>query len=175
MTEYKYRGSASAKGDAQLVGEELAAVMAANDGKAESADLVEYATDPDTELHKCFTWDDTACGVKHRLWEARRLIRLVVVVSTDGKTMPIAINVVVSDGDDSDQHYSTPSRIRGDVAEQIAARNAALSRLASAERGVEELAQVLGDNKSGKRAETSRKLVSRARATVEKIKPEARP
>jgi hypothetical protein len=49
-------------------------------GVLKAEDVVEFAKDPETALHKRFTWDDEECGKQHRLWQARELIRAVVVV-----------------------------------------------------------------------------------------------
>ena len=41
--------------------------------------IVERATDENTELHKCFTWDDTAAGKKWRKHEARQIMCCLVI------------------------------------------------------------------------------------------------
>lgn len=34
--------------------------------------IVDYAKNPETELHKCFTWDNDVAAEKWRLYEARQ-------------------------------------------------------------------------------------------------------
>lgn len=42
--------------------------------------VVEFAKDPETHLHKYFTWDDGEAGQAYRLLQARQLIRVAVHV-----------------------------------------------------------------------------------------------
>lgn len=49
-------------------------------GKLQPSEIVEYARDEETALHECFEWNDSAAAVKHRIWQARMLIRAVVVI-----------------------------------------------------------------------------------------------
>lgn len=59
--------------------------------------LVDYAEEhPDSELYKCFTWDDTKAANEYRKIEARQVLRLLVYkedpVEEDEK--PIQIRVM---------------------------------------------------------------------------------
>ena len=49
-------------------------------------DVLDLAEDPNTELHKCFTWDDTKAARLYRLSEARTICNSlrVVVERKDG-------------------------------------------------------------------------------------------
>lgn len=54
--------------------------------------IVQYAKDnPDSEIHKCMTWDDTKAADKWRLHEARMIVRsLVITIETEErKEQPI--------------------------------------------------------------------------------------
>lgn len=42
--------------------------------------IVDYARDENTELHKCFTWDDTIAAQNWRKQEARRILQCLVYV-----------------------------------------------------------------------------------------------
>lgn len=56
--------------DAQLVGEELEIIE--RDSKISAENVVEYAQrHKDSELYKCFDWDDTEAAKKWRLQQAR--------------------------------------------------------------------------------------------------------
>jgi len=60
--------------DAQIVADEIA-----NIGEAVTAEqIVDKAKDENTELHKCFTWDDEAAAEKYRIIEARQIVRHLV-------------------------------------------------------------------------------------------------
>jgi hypothetical protein len=60
--------------DAQMVADEIA-----NIGEAVTAEqIVDKAKDKNTELHKCFTWDDESAAEKYRIIEARQIVRHLV-------------------------------------------------------------------------------------------------
>ena len=42
--------------------------------------VVEYAKNPNTELHSQFDWDDSEAARKYRIWQARQLLRIVITV-----------------------------------------------------------------------------------------------
>lgn len=42
--------------------------------------VLEKAKDEDSELHKCFEWDDSIAAEKYRLAQARQIIQLIVTV-----------------------------------------------------------------------------------------------
>jgi hypothetical protein len=41
-------------------------------------DVVSFAQDETTALHREFEWDDTKAAAEHRLWQARQVIRVTV-------------------------------------------------------------------------------------------------
>lgn len=61
--------------DAQLVANEILEI--GDDVTPEQ--IVERATDKNSELHKCFTWDDTEAGKKWRKHEARQVLCCLVI------------------------------------------------------------------------------------------------
>lgn len=63
-------------------------------------DIVEAARSKESELHKCFTWDDTIAAEKWRKQEARVLFaNLVVKVETsDKKVVNVRVIESTSDG-----------------------------------------------------------------------------
>lgn len=63
------------KADAQKVYEEITAI-----GESVTpSEIVAKARDEDTELHKCFTWDDSIAAEKYREHEAGKILRLLVI------------------------------------------------------------------------------------------------
>lgn len=79
---------------------ELEEIRKNNGGVLKAADVVEYARNPDTALHRRFTWDDDKAAHEYRLWQARELIR--VVVKMHPQTNKIT-RTYVSLGQDRDQ------------------------------------------------------------------------
>lgn len=52
-------------------------------GNLKAEEVVEFAKDPKTALHKRFTWDDTKAAAKWRLEQARGIIRVYVIVHAE--------------------------------------------------------------------------------------------
>ena len=68
------------KADAQKVAEEIMEVCDSadlNDAKPE--DVLVKARDENSELHKCFEWDDAVAAEKYRLRQVGYIIRLLVI------------------------------------------------------------------------------------------------
>ena len=62
------------KADANKVYEDLEKIQ-----EKTPQNIVDYAADhPESELHKCFTWDDTKAANEWRKCEARQVVRLLV-------------------------------------------------------------------------------------------------
>lgn len=62
--------------------DELEALREANDGLLRPVDVVEFAKqNPGSALHKRFEWDDGTAAQQYRLWQARVLIKVHVVVA----------------------------------------------------------------------------------------------
>lgn len=64
------------KADAQLVADEISSI----EGDPTPDDVLNLARNENTELHKCFTWDDTVAAEKYRKYEARQILCKLVIV-----------------------------------------------------------------------------------------------
>ena len=64
----------------RTISEELIIIQSMNDGLIDPVKVVDYARNPDTSLHKKFQWDDTVAAEKYRIYQARQIIRLELVV-----------------------------------------------------------------------------------------------
>ena len=71
---------ASAEEKKQAWKDELDEIAAEHDGILRAEDVVNFAKNEDTALHEKFTWDDTEAAHQYRLWEARELISVSVVM-----------------------------------------------------------------------------------------------
>ena len=69
------------KADAQLVANEI---MSIGDD-ATPKQIVDKARDSNTELHKCFEWNDSIAAEKYRIEQARLVIRCLVIKREDGQ------------------------------------------------------------------------------------------
>lgn len=77
MTITKWKAGTRISADAQKVYEEIREICD-DIGSASPQDILEKARDESTELHKCFTWDDSIAAEKYRLWEARSIVTKLV-------------------------------------------------------------------------------------------------
>ena len=67
------------KGNAQLCAEEIMSI-----GEEVSAEqVVEFARNPNSELHKSFTWDNDIAAEKWRVYEARQILCNLVIKKVD--------------------------------------------------------------------------------------------
>ena len=75
----KYCWSAAGyKADANKVGRELEIIEEREELTRET--VVEYAKDKNSELHKCFEWDDKIAGEKYRLEQATKVLTSIAIV-----------------------------------------------------------------------------------------------
>jgi len=65
QAEWKIKGIY--KADAQKIADEI------GDNKISPQELLEKARNEDSELHKCFEWDDSVAAEKYRLIQARQM------------------------------------------------------------------------------------------------------
>jgi hypothetical protein len=52
--------------------EEVKQIANAHGGELRAEDVVEFARNPESALHNCFTWDDKEAASQWRLWEEAR-------------------------------------------------------------------------------------------------------
>jgi len=90
--------------DAQKVGEELEEVERNKSITAEH--VLEYAErHKNSELHKCFEWDDTEASRKYRLYQARQIICSISVEVREEPRKIQRVYVSVKDIDTSDRKF----------------------------------------------------------------------
>ena len=80
--------------DAQKVYEEL------GDTDISAKEIVEKAKDPNSELHKCFEWDDKKAAEKWRLQQARVLICNLVFEIPDEEDTPVRAFYITTEKED---------------------------------------------------------------------------
>jgi len=67
------------------------------DGILQPKAVVEFARNPETELHSRFEWDNEKAGDSHRLWQARQLISVQVTYlksKSDNVESPAFVSLV---------------------------------------------------------------------------------
>jgi len=98
---YQFDEAFGYKGDGQVVGKMLETVRVKNGGMLTSASVVSAAKPKKSVLHSYFEWNDAEAARQHRLTQAARLVRAVVVCpdeDTDEDFAPIRAFVAVNGG-----------------------------------------------------------------------------
>lgn len=114
--------------DPQLVGQELAALEVKPGDCNRTVDVLNAARNPNSELHKCFPWDDEEAAEAHRLAIARKLIRTIcyVMVREDKiEKTPVYYHVRDAEG----PRYVNSDRLKTDDELRQAAIEEALTQL----------------------------------------------
>ena len=62
--------------------------------------VLDLARNPETELHKCFDWDDSVAAEKWRVTQARQVIRSLVVVVEKEENEPVAYRIIQHDSEE---------------------------------------------------------------------------
>lgn len=81
QAEWKVKGLY--KADAQKVADEIGS------GQITPQEVLEKARDVNSELHKCFEWDDTIAAEKYRLQQARSIIINLVYSQKKEEEQPV--------------------------------------------------------------------------------------
>lgn len=63
------------KADAQKVADEISSIGLS----VKPEEIVDKARDENTELHKCFEWDDTKAAERYRVYQARKIVCHLIV------------------------------------------------------------------------------------------------
>lgn len=108
--------------DADKVGSELKSL-----DKVSIDTVLEKAKDSNTELNKCFTWDDSEAANKYRRHEASMLISSILVVVEDKKEQEVvsirAYESLKNEEDTKNSFHFTPQALKDpDFSKQILAK-----------------------------------------------------
>lgn len=86
--------------------EELLQIQAANNGVCSPAAVVNYARNPETLLHNRFEWNDSKAAENYRLWQARQVISLeLIVIPSEKKEIETRFFVSLTDDRKNDGGY----------------------------------------------------------------------
>lgn len=95
---------------------ELERIATENDGVLFPAHVVEAARATESPLHDWFEWDDSEAAERYRLWQARKLIAVHVVVSEAPKVDPVRAFVSLSTDRKGEGGYRVMADVQSDEA-----------------------------------------------------------
>lgn len=125
------------KADAEKVYSELETI-----GTKSPQNIVDYAeAHPDSELYKCFTWDDAKAANEWRKAEARQVVRLLVFADDETK-QPTQIRVLQK-ATDAYEPVKTIVRNNDEYAKLLARAKAELKAFRERYKQINELEKVL--------------------------------
>lgn len=137
------------KADANKVASEMYHIGKVNgNNEFKPQELVDYArNNPNSELHKCFEWNDTIAAEKYRVNQAREVIRYlrITVPTENGKTEKTAIRMFVSTNN-HDNNYKATEIVFQNKSEYDKLLAEAMSELQAFKRkykGIKELGKIL--------------------------------
>lgn len=133
--KYQFRNGAEKRNGAtaDAIGSELERIRLANSDELRPEDVVGQARKKSSPLHDQFTWDDSQAADEYRKWQARLLIRDIVVISEASTAYPAFVHVSIApEGEESRQYYQSATAMSGD--ERELAKHELISRIKSAER-----------------------------------------
>lgn len=97
------------KADAQQVAKEICSIG----DECSPQDIVVFARDERSELHKCFEWDDSIAGERYREIQAQKVLRtLVITREAEESKEPVQCRLFVNTGDNSGNYKPLPVVVR---------------------------------------------------------------
>jgi hypothetical protein len=121
MTIYKWINGYRSSVSADVVGAELEALQAENDGRVNAQKVVDVSRPLDAPMHPLFEWKDEVAAEAYRRHQARKIVRAIVTVDPQTKEEArkyVGVNAVIQ---------TQPSRVTTDyVSMDDAVNNAAL-------------------------------------------------
>ena len=91
---FEWKKNARIKADAQIVGEELEKI---EEGKTAKVVLAVAKKNKKSELHKCFTWEDSVAAEQFRLDQARHvlnsIVEVVMIATAEGEETEATIRI----------------------------------------------------------------------------------
>lgn len=140
--EAEWRVRSLFKADASKVADEIGY------GKVTPQEVLDKAKDENTELHKCFEWDDSIAAEKYRLRQASDIIRNLVFVRKEKEDEPIRCFQITTEKNtyqptqmflvQEDEYQALLKRAKAEL-ESFKRRYATLTELESIFEAIEEL------------------------------------
>ena len=172
--KYQYRtgGTNYRKVPAEIAARELERIRKETD-RLRTEDVIRAAKPAKAPLHPIFEWNDNEAAKQHRLWQARQLIRNVVVIRSEGaEPDPLFIHVVLeSEGEEGtkDQYYQSSRVIVESPTEMQAALDQSRLRLQSAQKSLTDLQRIAKNSKHIKLVGTAVSHIRKATGALDRL------
>lgn len=160
--KYKFKSGTTYRGvDAQEAGQELERIHVLSGGKLLVGQIIEYARAESSPIHNIFTWDDQKAAHLFREHEARKFLRVVIEVDSEGHerpafwNVPLKIQVIDGQKQREESYYQSASRVASSPVEYEAALGLMKSKLESAQNGLNDLLGLAPKGQKSKVAKAS--------------------
>ena len=125
--------------------------------------VVEVAMDPDHVLHDSFEWHDSVAAHNHRVWQARRLIRGVKIVTPEGQKTSRFVSVKIG----PNRQYEDIRVVVTDIDKWGAVLTDMAQRLGEAETTLNGLVSIAETAERGETVQDLQRLAARLRNRLE--------
>ena len=171
---YQWRDGYSAAGkvDPATASTALEKIREENGG-LEPVHIVDAARPDNHPLHPVFTWDDNKAAEAYRRWEARVMVRALVIVRTDDgetQTEPVYVSTIVKTDDTERRYYQRASILVNRPDELEAAIDLLKDKMQSAAAAldaVRRLAEAAQNKRAMRRLATARRHMEAAAVAVQ--------
>ena len=128
----------------EVVRQELLEICRENRGVLRPEDVVEQARSPKSVLHGLFQWDDSEAAREYRLWQARELIRVSVVMLPEAGGEPTRAFVSLMDDRTKEAGgYRCLTTVLGNARQRAALLEQALKELQYWQRKYQQLSELV--------------------------------
>lgn len=111
---YRWKGFVQMPVSAQVAGEELDKIRAANSGILTKKLVVKEAKSKSSPLHSAFEWNDTVAAEKYREDQAGYMIRSIEVTMVGQENSKIPVRAFVSVASNEDKQYRSIAAVMVD-------------------------------------------------------------
>jgi len=138
--EYKFRIMFREKTDIipETAADVLREIANENDGELKAEAVLDAARPVESAIHEWFEWNDGAAAEKHRLWQARSLVKSVRVIRDNKPEEPVFVHV----NHGRTGHYIEAARIVHTVDEWEAAKREVQAHIQRAIASIEDLRRI---------------------------------
>jgi hypothetical protein len=130
------------KADPQKIGEALAKIKQATNGRCNSKTILDAARDSKNYLHRFFEWRDSVAAEKYRQEQARELVACIDIVENEGRKNEKRLPAFVSLVDKGGRGYHTVQDVLDSAHLQDLALRQAENDLAAYEKRLAQFADI---------------------------------
>lgn len=116
MEKYNWKRSWEAKGLSPEEAIETLEIIKKEYGSITPENVLDYAKNPKTSIHKLFEWDDKKAAHQHRLQQARLFINNIqITIISDGEPREIGAYEIVRNNENENEYKNITTFTQSDI------------------------------------------------------------